>query len=50
MNVVYGTLIVVAFWLVCGLMYWSLCRACARAQHEVELDELWQDEDLELSA
>ena len=52
MNTLYGSLILAAFWLVCGLMYWSLCKACARAQHEVELDCLWDEanDDLAVSA
>jgi hypothetical protein len=48
--ILYGLLLLAGFWLLGGLMVWSVCRACARAQHELVLDALWNDDDLAESA
>ena len=44
-DLLYGSLLLAGLLAVIALMVWDVFRKCAEAQHEVELDELWDDED-----
>jgi len=44
-----GSLLLAALLAVLALMVWDIFRKCAEAQHEVELDELWGDDDEEVA-
>lgn len=42
-DLVYASFALVAFGLACVGMWWDVCRQCVKAQHELTLDELWDD-------
>lgn len=44
-HLLYGTLILAAFIAACWFMWWDIKRKCAHAQHELLVDELWDEED-----
>jgi hypothetical protein len=44
-DLLYGILLLAGFLAAAALMVWDIGRQCEKAQHEVELDELWDDDE-----
>lgn len=44
-DFLYGILLLAGFLVVIALMLWDVGRQCEKAQHEVELDALWDEDD-----
>lgn len=49
-EILYAFLLLAGFFSLLGLMAWDIGRACERAQREVDLDALWDEDDFEAAA